>query len=107
MGEILRCSETQVMELGDAWRKGYTGKSAIAEHQWDQQHKIDWEGIKVLDRAMDKAHQRTPANNWLNHDRGYELPGCWIATVKMLGGSAGTHTLATSDHNHIHAQLQL
>ena len=29
--------------------------------------------------------QKTPANNSLNRDRGYELPGCWIATVKKLG----------------------
>ena len=32
--------------------------------------------------------ERTPANTRLNHDGGYELPGCWIATMKKLGGGA-------------------
>jgi hypothetical protein len=26
-------------------------KSAIAEHQWDQQHQLDWDETRVLDRA--------------------------------------------------------
>ena len=32
--------------------------------------------------------ERTPANTRLNCDGGYELPGCWIATMKKLGGGA-------------------
>ena len=28
------------------------------------------------------------SNIRLNHDGGYELPGCWIATMKKLGGGA-------------------
>ena len=48
-----------------------------------------------LDRAARPAQlmvkealhiQKTPANNRLNRDGGYELPGCWIATMKKLGG---------------------
>ena len=31
--------------------KGYTEKSAIAEHAQDQQHTINWEDIKVLDKT--------------------------------------------------------
>ena len=70
-------------------------KSAIAEHQWDQQHQVNWEGTRVLDRASRPIQlrvkealyiQKTPTNNRLNRDEGYELPGCWIATVKKLGG---------------------
>ena len=30
--------------------EGYL-KSAITEHQWDQQHQVDWDGTRVLDRA--------------------------------------------------------
>ena len=30
--------------------------------------------------------KKTPANNRLNRDGGYELLGCWIATMKKLGG---------------------
>ena len=72
-----------------------TQKSAIAEHQWDQQHQVKWEDIRVLDRATRPVHlkvkealhfQKTPANNSPNKDWGYELPGCWIATIKKLGG---------------------
>ena len=32
--------------------------------------------------------ERTPANNRLNWDGDYELPGWWIATMKKLGGGA-------------------
>ena len=64
------------------------------EHQWDQQHQIDWDGTRVLDRATrpiqlkvkEALHiERTSANTRLNHDGGYELSGCWIATMKKLG----------------------
>ena len=58
--------------------------SAIAEHQWDQQHQLDWYGTRVLDRATrpiqlkvkEALHiERTPANTRLNCDGGYELLG--------------------------------
>ena len=42
--------------------------------------------------------ERTPANTRLNCNEGYELPGCWIATMKKLGGGAN-HTSA----NHVGA----
>ena len=32
--------------------------------------------------------ERTPINTRLNRDRGYELSGCWIATIKKLRGGA-------------------
>ena len=34
---------------------------------------------------MVKEALHTPAND----DRGYEWPGCWITTIKKLGGGAG------------------
>ena len=95
VGETQRRLETWVKEHRDACNKGHTGKSAIAEHQWDQQHQENWEDTRVLDRAArpvqlmvkEALHiQKTPANNRLNRDGGYELPGCWIATMKKLGG---------------------
>ena len=95
VGETQRHLETRVKEHKDACNKGYTEKSAIAEHQWDQQHQVKWEDTRVLDRATrpiqlkvkEALHiQNTPANNSLNRDGGYELPGCWIATMKKLGG---------------------
>ena len=53
-----------------AHMKGNTWKSAIVEHQWDQQHQVDWDGTRMLDRATrpiqlkvkEALHiQRTPA----------------------------------------------
>ena len=85
----------RVKQHKDACNKGYTEKSAIAEHQWDQQHQVKWENTRVLDRAIrpiqlkvkEALHiQNTPANNYLHRDGGYELPGCWITTTKKLGG---------------------
>ena len=51
VGETQRCLETYVKEHKDACNKGYTEKSAIVEHQWDQQHQVKWEDTRVLDRA--------------------------------------------------------
>ena len=98
VGETQRRLETLVKEHRDACNKGDTWKSAIAEHQWDQQHQMDWDETRVLDRATrpiqlkvkEVLHiQKTPANNRLDRDGGYELPGCWIETMKKLGGGAG------------------
>ena len=89
----------RVKKHRDACNNGDAGKSAIAEHQWDQQHQVHWEGTRVLDRASRPVQlrikealyiQKTPTNNRLNHDEGYELPGCWIATVKKLGGGVSS-----------------
>ena len=63
---------------------------------------MDWDATRVLDRAArpvqlkvkEALHiEKTPANNRLNRDGGYELPGCWIATMKNLGGG-GNRTSA-------------
>ena len=40
--ETQRRLETRVKEHRDACSKGHTEKSAIAEHQWDQQHRANW-----------------------------------------------------------------
>ena len=91
VGEMQRHLETRVKEHRDACNKGDTWKSAIAEHQWDQQHQVDWDETSVLDRATrpvqlkvkEALHiERTLANNRLNQDGGYELPGCWIVTLR-------------------------
>ena len=53
VGETQRWLETRVKEHKDACSKGHTEKFAIAEHITvrDQQHAIDWEETKVLDKA--------------------------------------------------------
>ena len=76
--------ETRFKEHRDACNKGDKWKSAIAEHKWHQQYQVDWDGTRVLDRAArpvqlkvkEALHiEKTPANNRLNQDGGYELPG--------------------------------
>ncbi len=76
------CVYVYVCLCVDASNKGDTGISAIAEHWWDQQHQVNWEGTRVLDRATNPVQlrvketlhiQKTPANNGLNWDEGYEL----------------------------------
>ena len=71
------------------------------------------DGTRVLDRATrpiqlkvkEALHiKSTPANTRFNRDRGYELPGCWIAKniaiMKKLGGGANRagikHTSAST-----------
>ena len=87
----------RVREHKDACKKGDTWKSTIAEHQWDQRYQVDWDGTRVLYKATrpiqlkvkEELHiERIPANTRLNHNGGYELPGCWITTMKKLGRGA-------------------
>ena len=56
---------------------------------------MDYDGTRVLDRAARPVQLkikealhivRISANNRLNRDRDYELPGCWILIMKKLGG---------------------
>ena len=63
---------------------------------------MDWDTTRVLDRAArpvqlkekEALHiEKTPVNNRLNRDGGYELPGCWTVTMKKLGGW-GNHASA-------------
>ena len=44
--ETQRLLEMQVKEHRDACSKRYKEKSVIAEHQWDQQHQVEWEDIR-------------------------------------------------------------
>ena len=74
--------------------KRNTWKSAIAEHQWDQQHQVDWDTTRVLDRAprpvqlkvKEALHIENPGKQQLNRDGGYNLPGFWIVMMKKVGG---------------------
>ena len=118
VGEMQRHLETQVKEHWDACNKG--DKSAIAKHQWDQQYQVDWGETRVLDRAARPVQlkvkealrsEKTPANNTLNQDVGYELPGCCIVTIKKLGGrgnraSANSAGASASSLSHMGARAQ-
>ena len=105
IGETVRRLETRTKEHKDACRKGMTEKSALAEHAWENHHPIRWEETSVVDRARRQGElllkealhiQMTPAEDRFNRDGGVELPGCWIATLKSLGGGAGSRRPTTS-----------
>ena len=64
-------------------------------------YQVKWEDVRVVDRATRPVQLKvkealhiktTPTNNsLLNKDGGYELPGCWIATMKKLGGGINSN----------------
>ena len=75
--------------------KVYVGETQRRLETRVKEHQVDWDATRVLDRAArpvqlkvkEALHiEKTPENNKLNRDGGYELPGCWIATMKKLGG---------------------
>lgn len=86
VGETLRAVGVRRKEHQDAVRQGDTLKSAIAEHVHGclQQHVIDWESMKVLDRATSQTerrikeavhiHKRRPE---MNRDQGLDFSKIW------------------------------
>ena len=104
VGKTQRCLETHIKEHKDACSKGYTEKSAIAEHQWDQQHLVKWEDTRVLDRAtrpiQHKIKEALHIQNTPQPQQGRVTVCCWIATMKKLGD--GVNSSRTSA-NHISA----
>ena len=78
-------------EHKDARSQGQWEKSAIAEHAWRHNHRIEWDDAAVIDGAsrhkevlVKEALQIRTAvrKNSLNKDRGVELHDCWVATVR-------------------------
>jgi hypothetical protein len=97
IGETKRRLGTRLKEHKDACVKCLTDKSAIAEHAWTNDHPINWDGTKILQRASRTMQlvlkealsiQATPEDARFNRDGGYELPDCWIATYNKLRGGA-------------------
>ena len=86
----------------------FTDRSAITEHAWVQDHLHQLErgtsagpgGKNYCELVLKEALciQTTSKANRLNWDEGYEVPGCWIATIRKLGGGAGRNHAPTSSH---------
>ena len=98
-GETQRRLETQVKEHRDACNKGDTGEICHCRASVGSATSSELEVTRMLERASrpvqlrvkETLHiQKTPTNNRLNCDEGYELPGCWIATVKKIGGGVSS-----------------
>jgi hypothetical protein len=71
IGETQRRLETRVKEHRDACNKGDTWKSAIAEHQWDQQHQGElrcWTEppVRVSSSGRDRGEAPPPKESDLN-----------------------------------------
>ena len=91
IGETVRRPEARIKELEDACKKGMTEKSTIAEHAWNSNHPIAWNETAAVEQARGRKellikealHIRLiPEDQHFNGDRGLELPGCWVATLK-------------------------
>ena len=95
IGETIRRLETRLKEHKEAHRKADTETSAVAEHSWNTQHAIQWGETTILDQARRTKELKikealhilmTPSHQRLNRDEGLELPGCWTATMRQMGG---------------------
>ena len=54
IGETVRRLEMRLKEHRGACEKGMTKKSATAEHAWNENHLIVWEGVTIVDQAKKK-----------------------------------------------------
>ena len=97
--------ETRIKEHKVACKRGQTEKSAVAEHFCSEEHRILWNDTKVIQHAsrimelvMKEALciRLTQEDAHFNHNSGYELPDCWITTLRRLGGGGGTKRTPTS-----------
>ena len=51
IGKTIRRMESRLKEHKDACSRGQLEKSAIAEHAWRHDHRIEWDDAAVIDRA--------------------------------------------------------
>ena len=51
IGETLQRLETKIIEHKEACSRGELEKSAIVAHVWQNQHSIEWNGTRNVDRA--------------------------------------------------------
>ena len=87
----VRRLETRIGEHKEACSRGELEKSAIAEHAWQNQHSIEWNGTRIVDRASGRMELVLKAalhigllQPGLTRDIGTELPGCWVSTIRAL-----------------------
>ena len=93
IGETKRTLDTRVKEHLTACKYVRFKRSAVAEHAWQDGHRIDWEGVKMLDvasnyeeRLVKEAvyiHLSTPGVR-MNRDKGKEISRVWHGPLKKL-----------------------
>ena len=93
IGETTRRLGTRLKEHKDACIKGFTDKSAIAEHAWTEDHPIRWDDTRILQHASRSMElvvkeaiciRTAPESSHFNRDGGYDIPDCWITTYRKL-----------------------
>ena len=86
-------SGTRIKEHKEACQSCSLDKSAIAEHAWTEHHPIQWDNIKILDKAnrqdllriKEAVHiQLKDEGERVNRDIGRAVPYCWIAMLKLF-----------------------
>ena len=91
IGKTIRRLESRLKEHKDVCSQGQLEKSAIAEHAWRHNHRIDWSNTGVIAQVSkhkellkkETLHIRvTTGKGSLNRDRGVELHDCWMAALR-------------------------
>ena len=105
IGETTRRLGTRLKEHKDVCIKGFTDKSAIAEHAWTpEDHPIRWDDTRILQHASRTMElvvkeatciRTTPESSHFNHDGGYDIPDYWIATLKGGIRAGRNHSTAS------------
>ena len=90
IGETGRPIEEREKEHKQACERMETGKSAIAEHLWRNNHKANWKSCRIIDKAQDwrrrknlESYHILSQNPKMNRDKGYlsEIYHPWICLL--------------------------
>ena len=90
VGETKRTLATGIKEHKTACWLAAFERSAVAKHAWQEDHKINWDDVEILDKAKDLQERKVkylyirmvPRTCLMNRDEGRELPPLWMRTIK-------------------------
>ena len=104
IGRRIRYSTNQ--RAAGSVRLRRTDNSAVAEHAWDNQHQLDWDGVQCLSqerhwytrRVKEAINIRLNPNNF-NRDNGIDIPEFWMRILEH-------YILVPCDYDYIRLFLQ-
>ena len=78
IGQSGRTLQCRMKEHKRAVEQGNTETSAVAEHAWNNDHRVDWEAVEVLDMNYTEWYKRCVVESWhiqsepaaMNRDQG-------------------------------------
>ena len=97
-----------MIEVGGSLDKLKGKQLSVSPHLlacWVFKHAIKWSETTIIDqdrrtkelKIKEALHNlTTPSDRCLNRDDGLKLLGCWMATMKQVGGGAGSTQTLTS-----------